>query len=133
MRSRCDRTADRRFNDYGARGISVDPSWATYEAFYESMGPRPTPRHQLDRVDNDKGYGPENCRWVMPAENMVNRRNTRVIMVDGKAVPLATLARQYRLPSNTLRGRIEAGWELHRALNSPVGPTGPQSGKLKTS
>ena len=71
MRDRC-----RRHPDYVCRGITVDPAWTTYPKFLESMGRRPAGT-SLDRIDNDRGYGPTNCRWATPKEQSNNRRPRR--------------------------------------------------------
>jgi hypothetical protein len=81
MRSRCLLETDREYPNYGGRGIRIDPRWDDSAAFLEDMGPRPSPRHSLDRIDNDKGYGPDNCRWATPAQQSQNRRATKLTPV----------------------------------------------------
>lgn len=117
MKARCYNPSNKRYADYGGRGITVDPVWMhDFEAFFEEVGPRPSPRHQIDRIDNDVGYEPGNCEWVLPHQNMTNRRNTRFV----EGVPLATLAKEYGIPANTLRFRVLKGWDLDEALTVPV-------------
>ena len=78
MKARCSTPSLRSYKDYGGRGISVCSEWeSSFEAFFKDMGPKPTPAHQLDRIDNDGGYCPENCQWVTATANMNNRRNTK--------------------------------------------------------
>lgn len=78
MRERCGDPRDRFWADYGGRGIAVCDRWADFMAFYEDMGPRPTPTHSIDRINNDRGYGPDNCRWATPQEQANNRRSRRL-------------------------------------------------------
>lgn len=78
MKARCSQPSHANYSGYGARGIGVCKEWAeSFDAFYKSMGPKPSPDHQLDRIDNDGNYEPENCRWATRLVNMQNRRVTK--------------------------------------------------------
>lgn len=72
MIARCYNPRFAQYKDYGGRGIQVCDRWRDFVNFYEDMGDPPE-GHQLDRIDNDGDYGPENCRWVTPRQNMRNR------------------------------------------------------------
>lgn len=122
MTARCRNQNNSRYESYGGRGIKVCERWLSFENFLSDMGLRPSDHHSLDRIKNDLGYFAGNCRWALPHEQMTNRRNTRFVSVNGKDVPLATLAKQYAIPANTLRARILKGWELQTALTAPVRP-----------
>lgn len=74
MRQRCDSPASADFKNYGGRGIKVCDRWQDFAAFYSDMGSRPTPLHTIERVNNDIGYGPDNCVWATRAQQSVNRR-----------------------------------------------------------
>lgn len=74
MIGRCEHPGNASFVRYGARGITVCDRWRqSFPDFYADMGDRPEGR-SLDRIDNDKGYEPGNCRWATTAEQMRNRR-----------------------------------------------------------
>ena len=122
MRARCLNPRNKRFAQYGGRGIKVCDRWKDFKNFLADMGLRPSARHSIDRIDNDRGYEPGNCRWALPHQQMTNRSMTRFVVVDGQSVPLATLARQHGIPLNTLRFRVLAGWDIKRALTQPVRP-----------
>lgn len=74
MFSRCENKADPSYRNYGARGITVSRRWYCFDTFLADLGPRPSPKHSLDRIDNSKGYGKNNCRWATRSEQMLNRR-----------------------------------------------------------
>ena len=79
MKSRCYNPNMDFYMNYGGRGISVCYRWVnSFSNFYEDMGPRPTPKHQIDRIDNDSNYEPGNCRWVTPVENNRKRDFSRL-------------------------------------------------------
>lgn len=74
MIARCTYPSIERYPRYGGRGIKVCDRWLnSFSAFYADMGDRPTPKHQIDRIDNDGNYEPSNCKWSTPSENSLNR------------------------------------------------------------
>lgn len=77
MRNRCQNPRNRAYAYYGGRGIDVCPEWEDFSVFYRDMGPRPGPGYSIDRVNNDLGYSPSNCRWATAREQANNRRPAR--------------------------------------------------------
>ncbi len=76
MRKRVMNPSSKRYEAYGGRGITICARWELYENFLADMGRKPSPRHSLDRIDNDGSYEPNNCRWATRSQQMKNRRAT---------------------------------------------------------
>jgi hypothetical protein len=119
MRARCRNPNRRVFRLYGGRGITVCERWDDYAAFIEDMGPRPSDKHTLERIDNDGGYSPENCRWALSAEQQSNKRTNRWIEFEGERRTLEQWALRLGIDPHALSSRIAHGWPLERALTAP--------------
>lgn len=78
MIKRCENPNNKDFEEYGARGIAVCQAWRNnFLEFFHSVGARPSPKHSLDRIENDRGYEPGNVRWATAKEQSNNRRPRR--------------------------------------------------------
>lgn len=84
MRSRCTDQNQKRYHDYGGRGITICREWLdSFEAFYRDMGDRPAYCHSLDRMDNEGNYNKENCQW---ATRTTQQRNSRIFVTNTSGV-----------------------------------------------
>lgn len=119
MKMRCENPKDAAWKNYGGRGITVDPRWSSFPQFWEDMGPRPT-GGTLERIDNNKGYSPDNCTWATHKEQLNNRRNNRVLFHEGERLTLAQWAERLGLNYSTLAKRLARGQAVEDALNRPV-------------
>lgn len=116
MINRCENPNDNRFAYYGGRGIKVCERWrSSFENFLEDMGERP-PNRSLDRIDNDRGYEPGNCRWATRKEQARNKRTTRFIVFRGERRPLVEWAEILGIPAYSIWNRIRLGWTDEEAL-----------------
>ena len=124
MRQRCENPNAEGYEKYGAKGIKVCERWASYENFKSDMGECPTPRHTIDRIDGDKGYEPENCRWATYAEQNRNLSNNVVVDINGVKNIMADWCVIYKIRRTTVETRIKNGWDVIKAIKTPVGSVG---------
>lgn len=109
MRNRCNNPRNYDYPSYGGRGIRVCGRWDDFCLFLADMGPRPTPSHSIDRIDNDGAYEPSNCRWATHKQQMRNRGNTPRVEFGGQLVALRDVADELGIDRNTLLRRYQQG------------------------
>lgn len=119
MRARCESPGSTSYKWYGGRGIRVCERWYSFEAFLEDMGPRPSPLHSVDRIDNDGDYSPENCRWATPKDQARNRRSSRLLCALGETKSLASWAEESPVNYSTIIRRLSKGWTNEAAIFTP--------------
>ena len=88
---RCENRKNAGFKNYGGRGITVCERWRTFENFFADMGPRPSKKHSIDRIDNDRGYSPENCRWTTQDVQARNSRKAIIVEIEDFATSITDL------------------------------------------
>lgn len=128
MNDRCSNPNTERYRAYGGRGIKVCARWQnSFENFYADMGPRPSARHQIDRIDNDGDYEPGNVRWRTPLENCNNKSNNRVLTLSGKSQTASEWARELGVRPHQILARIDKlGWTVEKALTTPIAEVAPE-------
>lgn len=120
-KKRCSDPTYPEYKSYGGRGISMCPEWvASFQSFYEHIGPRPSPEYSLDRIDNDRGYEPGNVRWATREEQASNKRTNRIVEYDGERTTVTRLARRLGLEPYIVRNRMSQGWSVSDAVSRPV-------------
>lgn len=120
MWTRCTNPNSKSKTRYIDRGISVCDRWRKFENFFSDMGHAPEGL-QIDRIDNDKGYSPENCRWATRIENVNNRECNVKLTYDGITKTVNEWARELKMSDRTLRSRLnQLGFTVEQALTTPV-------------
>lgn len=118
MKCRCYNKKISFYKNYGGRGITLCDEWLTNpESFYTwAINNGYRDNLTIDRIDNDKGYSPENCRWVTRAEQNRNFRRNRLINYNGEVHCLSEWARIRNIGKSTLKQRLDLGWPIEEAL-----------------
>lgn len=121
MITRCHNARCKAFDRYGARGIAVCARWReSFAAFLADMGPRPSPRHSIDRIDNARGYEPGNCRWATVREQALNRRSNHMVTIGSETLPVGAWLDRYGVSRKLFDGRVRAGWTAVDTITRPV-------------
>jgi hypothetical protein len=120
--SRCENPSDQSYDNYGGRGIDVCSEWHDLDVFV-AWGLANGWRAGLfiDRINNEQGYRPDNCRFVTATESQRNTRHNHNIAHDGVTMCLASWSERTGLPYTTIKSRIERGWTTKDALTIPAG------------
>lgn len=114
MLARC---RNKKYKNYGGRGIAVCPRWKKFENFLEDMGFRPDGL-TLERINNNAGYSPENCRWATPLEQGQNTRKTRLLTHNGQTLSMSEWGRRLGLLKATISFRLQSGYSVNAALTA---------------
>lgn len=115
MMHRCHNESDVAYHNYGGRGIYVCERWKKFENFLSDMGNRPFGK-TLERIRNNEGYAPDNCRWATPVEQARNKRNNHSITAFGKTQVLQAWAEEKGIAHSTIRMRLLSGWSPEEAV-----------------
>ena len=122
MKARCYNKRQDSFPSYGGRGIGVCARWKTsFDSFYADMGDPPTRNHSLDRIDNEKWYSPDNCKWSTAREQQRNKSTSKHITYKGKTKHINDWSNILGIHLSTLWTRLDRGWTIDRALSTPTG------------
>lgn len=119
MRNRCYRKSVHGYARYGGRGIKVCKEWKEhFESFKEWALNHGYKRGlEIDRIDNNGDYCPENCRWVTRTQNMNNTSKTKHFLYSGRQYTITELANQFNLSRKLLRDRLYKGWPVEDAIS----------------
>lgn len=116
MRHRCHSCKHHAFSRYGGRGITVCERWNDFKLFLEDMGIRPA-GHSIERINNDGNYCQSNCKWATGMEQGRNKRNNRLITINGITKHLAGWSLVSGISTQLIWQRIKKGWTWDRVLS----------------
>lgn len=127
MIRRCYKPHDISYPNYGARGVTVCDRWrygepplSAFECFIADMGEKPSPKHSIERLDNNAPYGPKNCRWATRKEQSRNKRNNRYVTVQGERMLFVEACERFGIRFASARTRLRKGWSDDRAFLEPL-------------
>lgn len=122
MKNRCTNPKDKHYKDYGGRGITICKKWMSNRKlfFIWALANGYRDGLSIDRIKNNKGYSPKNCRWVTQKVQANNKRGNRVIKYRGLRLTVSQWAARSNIHVTTLRSRISAGWGFPRAIAAPL-------------
>jgi hypothetical protein len=132
IRTRCLNKNDKAYFKYGGRNITLCERWMTFSNFLSDMGRCPEGK-SIDRIDNNKGYCPDNCKWSTFTEQNRNKRNNRLFTVNGTTLCVSQWVIKTGLSHRTLRRRIMRGCSEDEFIKGSFIKKDNHYGKEKTN
>lgn len=119
IRVRCNKDGKVRYKYYNERGIEVCAEWEKFEKFYEwAIENGYDDNLTIDRIDYNKGYSPDNCRWATIEQQNNNKRNNIVYVIDGERLTLKQISEKFNINYKKLFARVKyLGWSIDRAIS----------------
>lgn len=123
IKSRCYKPANKNYGRYGGRGITMCERWLdSFENFFTDMGPRPSAKHSIDRIDNNGNYEPGNCRWATQKEQARNKESNVMLEWAGMTLSLVEWCEKAGVSYRMVRDRLsKLNWPWPQALYTPKG------------
>ena len=118
MKQRCSNANHKQYKDYGGRGIAFDSRWSEFKNFKQDMQEGYQKGLTIERIDNNKGYFKENCKWVTRKEQGNNKRCNHIIEFQGQKRTLSQWADQIGISFGTIRSRFYRGMKANEILKS---------------
>lgn len=124
MKTRCYNPHYYLFKNYGGKGITICDEWLGENGLKNfadwSMKNGYSDKLSIDRIDNSKGYSPENCRWVDMRTQQNNRTNNRILSCGGESHTMAEWSKISGIPYFAIQGRLSRGWSEQDAVSRPL-------------
>lgn len=120
MLDRCSKPKRDHYDRYGGCGITVCDRWKeAFENFFEDIGECPK-KYELDRIDNNGHYTPENCQWISHQEQTNNRSTSHFLDYESKRLTVAQWDRETGISQSSISNRLKKGWSIEKTLTQPV-------------
>lgn len=118
IKTRCLNENATEYFRYGGRGITLCPEWKnSFSLFLQDMGMRPSKDYSIERIDNSRGYYPNNCKWATKIEQANNRRSNKLLTFNGKTQNMKQWSKELNISYVTLYQRLsKQKWSVERAL-----------------
>lgn len=122
MIARCYDSTKHNYSHYGGRGITVCEEWRSDVSAFQKWAVENgyNDNLQIDRIENNKGYSPDNCRFVTPKQNANNKSDNRLITLNGITKTVAQWAEEKGVTYNTIWNRVKRGWDVAKAIETPM-------------
>lgn len=118
MKDRCYCASHKEYKRYGAVGVYVCDRWKnSFENFLLDMGERPE-GSSIERIDNSKGYFPENCTWATAEQQANNKTNSKIIEFNGKKMSVAMWGKHLGIKAATIHARLKRNWSIEKTLRT---------------
>ena len=121
MRNRCNSKKGKDYRNYASKGITVCDEWKDFNTFFEwAINNGYHPSKSIDRIDGNKGYSPDNCRWATAKMQANNIKTNVIITYNGESHTIPKWSQITNIPSYVIRNRRNYGWNVERILTTPV-------------
>ncbi len=122
IKQRCTNPNHDAYKNYHDRNIKICQLWEySFEEFYCDMGPRPSKLHSIERIDNDNGYYPNNCKWGLQEEQENNKRTNRRLVFNGHNLTITQWSKELKVSRHFIFERLKRGWSIEDTLTKSKG------------
>jgi len=116
-KDRCYSKNHEHYDRYGGRGITMCDRWRySFDNFLKDMGERPSKDYTLERIDNNVGYCPDNCKWASRREQANNRKGNHLITYNEETMTVSELARRYNIKVGNVFASLRRGWDIDKII-----------------
>lgn len=108
------------YKNYGGRGIKICKRWHDFSMFKKDIGRRPSKYFTIERINNNKGYSPKNCKWLHKSLQHHNKRTSHYLTFEGKRQCIGAWAKELNWPNYIIVNRLRYGWPVKKILTTPI-------------